>query len=190
MRTLVAVVLCLGSVAACGLAGCAGGPPSQPPASAMAEPASLLRRVAEAADGFRDGLDKYVVADRKFPHKVLGVFATQAEADDSLARAATAEGSDYERFGPFRTTEEPAYVEDSAEEVLEVIVVTRGGQKRYDAKQIDALFWGLPAFDKFIAPNLTVVGGVRYAAEQRELYRQGRSPLAHSYAIPHYRSSF
>ncbi|MEO6057404.1 MAG: hypothetical protein ABIQ49_11235 [Gemmatimonadales bacterium] len=192
MQTRLAVTLLIGAVA-----GCAGGttsspiPPAPGPPTATsvpaAVPASLLRRVAEAADGLRDGNEWYVVADRAFPHAILGVFPTSAAAVDSVARAA---GTEWEVFGPFKTTENPPYEAAHADDVIEVIVVTSQGQKHYDGTRIDAIFWGLTAFDKFVAPYLTAVGGVRYAAEQRELYRQGKSPLANSKAIPHYRTSF
>ena len=36
----------------------------------------------------------------------------------------------------------------------------------------------------------TVTAGAAYAAQQRELYRLNRSPLAHSKDIGHWRSSF
>ncbi len=196
MRTAVAIVLWLGGIAAC-----AGNPsPEQksplPPPSPLAqgaepEPASLLRRVAEAADGYRDGKDKYVLADRKFPHPVLGVFDSLTQAQDSLSRSKPTEGSEYKVYGPFRTTEDPPAVIVDSEEVAFVTVTTKGGKtKQYDGKEYDAIFWGLTAFDKFVAPYLTVVSGVKYAADQRELYRIHKSPLVHSTEATHYRTSF
>jgi len=196
MRTMLAVVLLLS-----GTLSCATSPSPQPapqpspepsPPSATAEPASLLRRIAEAADGYRDGTDRYVVADRKFPHHVRGAFLTRAEADSTVAKAKSeSDTTDYDVFGPFRTTEDPPAVIIDSEEVAFVTVTTKDGKtKQYDGKEYDAIFWGLTAFDKFVAPYLTVVSGVKYAADQRELYRIHKSPLVHSTEATHYRTSF
>lgn len=193
MRNAIAVVLWLG-----GIAGCASTashqPPLLPPPSPLGrgaepEPASLVRRVAEAADGFRDGKDKYVVADRKFPHDVLLVSNTLGEARDSLSHSKVPPGSDYRVYGPFRTPADTEYVK--RDEIDSVVVWTASGaRKTYSGKSYDALFWGATAFDKFVTPYLTVVYGATYAAEQRRLYLSGNSPLVHSTAVSHYRSSF
>jgi hypothetical protein len=196
MRTAVAIVLWLGGIAAC-----AGNPtpeqksplPAPPPLAqgAEPEPASLLRRVAEAADGYRDGEDKFVLADRRFPHKVLGVFDSLAQAQDSLSRSKPPEGSEYKVYGPFRTPPDSGYVEKAGDEIVEVIVVRADKTRRsYDGRKYDAMFWGMTAFDKFVAPYLTTVSGVGEAARQRRLYLEGRSPLVHSTQVAHKRDSF
>lgn len=192
MRTMLAVVLLLSGVGACTPAPTSG---PTPVAAAAPATASLLRRVAEAADGFRDGIPRYVVANQVHPHNVLGAFLTRAQADDSLASVRASDPgryASYEVFGPYTAVEDPPMVAaDTTEEVLEVVVTYRGGRtSRYKGDEVDAIFWGLPAFDKFVAPYLTSVSGVRYAAEQRELYRVRRSPLVHSTAATHYRTSF
>jgi len=43
-------------------------------------PASLLKRLGEAVDGYRTGQAVFVVADGTFPHHVWGVFPTLREA--------------------------------------------------------------------------------------------------------------
>lgn len=155
----------------------------------LAQSASLVRRLAEAADGFRDGRPRWVAIHRKGDrghHHVLGVYRTFQEANFMAGRA----GPEYAAFGPFVTQDDPPDLSPRDEDVVEVIVRQRNGvQKRYDGDSVDALFWSLAAFDKFIAPYLTSVDGVRYAAEQRELFRLGKSPLAHS-AIAHKAGSF
>lgn len=155
----------------------------------LAKSASLVRRLAEAADGFRDGKSHWVVIQRRGDrghHDVKGVFDTFAEASFTARRA----GPEYAAFGPFVTVDDPPDLSSTETDVVEVIVRQRNGlEKRFSADSVDALFWSLAAFDKFIAPYLTSVDGVRYAAEQRELYRIGRSPLAHS-VIAHKRMSF
>ena len=60
--------------------------------------AGLLRRLAEAADGYRTGQPIWVVARTQEPYDILGVFsdsAAAARAKESVAGA--------DRFGPFVT---------------------------------------------------------------------------------------
>lgn len=194
MRAELAVVLLLTAVAGCGgrtLEPAPGPKPQLQPDSGVqhtGESASLLRRLAEAADGFRDGESKFVVAARTFPHKVAGVFDTKERADSVLDSLA-ADPLRYEIFGPF-LTEPDSLATGPEEEVVSVSVTMKSGKVRtYDGTKVDALFWSLPAFDKFVAPYLTSVAGPVYAAEQRELYRRGRSALANSQPIPHWRGS-
>jgi hypothetical protein len=77
-----------------------GSPDIQIPEKA---PATLLRRLAEAADGFRTGEDIWIVADPLYPHTLLGVYPTLAEAE----RARDSERPSYGVFGPFQT--DPSY---------------------------------------------------------------------------------
>jgi hypothetical protein len=193
MRSALAVPLLLSCAVAC----CGRQSPELQPRpttftsslqDSLPESASLVRRLAEAADGFRDGKDKYVVANRKFPHHVAGVFSTLDEARFVANRA----GPDYSAFGPFRTIDDPPDQSSVGDEaVAEVIVVTKGGKRtRFPADSVDALFWSLAAFDKFVVPYLAVVYSAQYAAEQRELYRQGKTPFAHSSDVGHWRGSF
>jgi hypothetical protein len=155
-----------------------------------AKSASLVRRLAEAADGFRDGKPHWVVIHRRGDrghHDVKGVFDTFAEASFTARRA----GPEYAAFGPFVTMDDPPDESSSEEDVVEVIVRQKNGEViRFSADSVDALFWSLAAFDKFIAPYLTSVDGVRYAAEQRELYRINKSPLTYSAAVAHKAGSF
>ena len=149
--------------------------------------ASLLRRIAEAVDGYRDGIPRFVVAHRMPPHHVAGVFTSAESATDTLAHLPAG----YDVFGPFRATENPPQVVEASEAVDSVIVWTHDGERKtYLGNKVDALFWSLPAFDKFIVPYLNAVHGPRYAAAQREAYRLNLSSLAGSQTVPHYRSSF
>jgi hypothetical protein len=119
-------------------------------------------------------------------HDVKGVFDTFAEASFTARRA----GPEYAAFGPFVTVDDPPDLSSNETDVVEVIVRQKNGvEKRFDGDSVDALFWSLAAFDKFVAPYLTSVDGVRYAAEQRELFRLGKSPLAHS-VLAHKAGSF
>jgi hypothetical protein len=194
MRSALTVSLVMSGLLACGGVTRTDTLPPEPVLTGVAgdslpKSASLLRRLAEAADGFRDGKPRWVAIHRKGQeghHKVLGVFRTYEEA---AFKARTA-GPEYAVFGPFVTVDDPPDQSSTETDVVEVIVRQKNGmEKRYSADSVDALFWSLAAFDKFIAPYLTSVDGVRYAAEQRELYRIGKSPLAYS-AIPHKAGSF
>jgi hypothetical protein len=200
MRTALALVVVLGIAPACTkTVPEEPGPRAWPDAAFIPDtlPPSLLKRLAEAIDGYRDGQPRWIVADRNFRidghgHKVVGLFldldSAAAGRDSAAARDTT--DADFGVFGPFRATEIPAQVIDSAEDVMEVIVVTRGGDTtRYNGREYDALFWSMPAFDKFVVPYLDKVGGPEFAARQRELYRVNRSPLAGSQGVPHWRGS-
>ena len=204
MRNAIAIALWLG-----GVAGYASTrslkslplPPSPPPAESQdtapkvdttPKSASLARRLAEAADGFRDGEIKWIVADNEFPHAVLLVSHSLQEAQGAVKRSEADTAHDYRIYGPFQTSKDIGYVEREEDEIDSVIVWRHGGQKHhyYDGKQIDALFWGMPAFDKFVTPYLTAVYGAKFAAEQRQLYLVGRSPYTHSTEAAHKRTSF
>jgi hypothetical protein len=145
-----------------------------------------LRRLAEAADGYRDGTDRFVVAAREFPHRIAGVFLTIGEAETVAADSSTS-NVHYEVFGPYRTAAE-AGVSPEIDNVDSVVAYYTGGEKKtYDGKEYDALFWGLSAFDKFVAPYLTSVARADYAQSQRQAYKIGE--LTES-VLPHRRYSF
>jgi hypothetical protein len=212
MRTALALVVLLGVAPACSTP-VKEEPPAPRAGQAAAQvpdtlPPSLRKRLAEAIDGYRDGQQRWIVADRNFRidghgHKVvrplfLDPDAAAAARDSAAARDTTK--ADFGVFGPFRATEDPAQVIDTTEDVMEVIVVTRGKTKKpdgtikpdttkYNGREFDALFWSMPAFDKFVVPYLDSVGGAEFAKRQRELYRLNMSPFAGSQSVPHYRGS-
>lgn len=193
MRGDLAVVLLLASVAACPSSTATSGPSVTPvsgPQDTVLKSATLLRRLAEAADGYRDGADRFVAATREFPHRVAGVFLTRGEAETVAADSSTSTVH-YEVFGPYRTAAE-AGVSPEIDDVDSVVAYYAGGgekpyKKTYNGKEYDALFWGLPAFDKFVAPYLTSVARADYAQSQRQAYKNGE--LTES-VLPHKRYSF
>jgi hypothetical protein len=117
----------------------------------------------------------------------LGVFSSPEEAKVAVTRG----GAGYDTFGPFVTPKDDYRIPEG-ERVAEVIVVYRDGvRKRYDGDSVDALFWGLPAFDKFIVPYLSSVSSAEHAREQRELYRlNDRAGMGRTETVAHKRGSF
>jgi hypothetical protein len=122
-----------------------------------------------------------VVAAREFPHKVAGVFLDPDSAR-AVARDSSTGTFHYEVFGPYRTAPD-IDVSTEVNDVDSVVAYYGDGKKTtYDGRIYDALFWSLPAFDKFVAPYLTFVAGALEAGRQREAYRRGdltQSALAH-----------
>ena len=106
--------------------------------------ATMLRVLAEAADGFRTGRPIYLVADRRFPHNVAGPFASRREADRIRADS----GATFGVFGPYLTRVDPA--PDSAARVVAVRITLQqpGGRRRtieVDPDSVDALFFTVSA---------------------------------------------
>ena len=99
MRTALALVVLLGVAPACRTAGTGEPPRTWPLAAYIPDtlPPSLLKRLSEAIDGYRDGKPRWIVADRKFQiegrgHKVVGLFLDTIPAVAARLRARTARG--------------------------------------------------------------------------------------------------
>ncbi|HMA39504.1 MAG TPA: hypothetical protein VKP10_05470 [Gemmatimonadales bacterium] len=60
-------------------------------------PATLLRRVGSAVEGYRIGRPVWVVVSRQFPHNVAGVYMSNEEAQQALRLA----GLTYVEMGPY-----------------------------------------------------------------------------------------
>src|SRR5262245_22313524 len=126
MRYTLAIVLSLSGVAGYGSTRSPkpAQVPSPPPpaqdslvrvrADTGAKRASLARRLAEAADGYRDSTRRWFVVDRNFPHRVALALEEKdtARAQDSLRRLIQAKevpptceyaDCDYRLYGPFFT---------------------------------------------------------------------------------------
>lgn len=145
--------------------------PAQPPPP---ESATLLRRLAEAADGFRDGQRRVVIASRDFPHDVIGVFL---ESDaDGIEAAKAAGGPGYERYGPYQTPAESQ--QPSQRKVVSATVTYNTGEtETFAATQVDALVWSVAAFDKFYAPYLVSTAGAAHAQAERVAFVSGATLL-------------
>jgi hypothetical protein len=183
---------------ACATTSPAQKPPEPTPAPA-AMSASLLRRLAEAVDGYRTGETLFVAAARSFPHDVAGVFTTSRQA----AEIARRKGVDYGVFGPYFAPP------DSGNEMMLYSVRPCPGLHEPDSwcpdttfslnqsvayanikdititihakdgaavetvlppGNVDAVFFTLSAIDKFVMPYYTRVYNAQYAADMRAAY--------------------
>ena len=139
--------------------------------------ASLLKRLGEAADGYRDGREVWCVAATKFPHD-LEVFFSESEANKYH--------SDHTRthsvFGPFKTGSEVSASSEVGEVVEITVTIKVAGKKKdvkIDPKKIDCLFWSESAIDKFVFPYYAQLFGVEHAAKMRkQSFGQGGPILA------------
>jgi hypothetical protein len=157
--------------------------------------AGLLRRLAEAADGYRTGERIWIVARTEAPYQIVGIFTDTIGA----ARAkGTAPGVDF--FGPFvtprdynravllvpvrhrpptiygldtlaswRLPEPPLFMDD-----LDSVVITAYNRRGVawhgsaPGRDIDAGFFTLAAQDKFVFPYYSSVSGLDAALRMRE----------------------
>lgn len=67
----------------------AGAERQEPSSEGGALPTSALKRLAEAADGYRTGGTLYLVYSHAFPHHVAGAFETEEEAEATASRLGT-----------------------------------------------------------------------------------------------------
>ena len=146
-------------------------------------PASLLRALAEAADVYRTGRPIFLVADRRFPHYVIGRFETRAEA----LRFQGDSGSRYGVFGPFVTPADS--VSPTAPKLYNVRLFYRTPQgavrtKDVNPREVDALFMSMSAVDKFMVPYYAKVYGPDYAKRLRDDVTVAASvPIGHRLSI-------
>ena len=122
---------------------------------------SLLKRIAEAVDGYRNIDNVWVSAKLDFPHE-LEIFESEAEAEDH------AQKYNYETFGPYTARRNLNSPDEIIEEVVEIKITLKRGDKieeiKLDSKNTDAVFLSESAVDKFVMPYYTQLYGVEYAA--------------------------
>lgn len=143
--------------------------------------AHLARRIAEAADGLRDGKTYYFVSKKYFPFYVEaygGATSTEALA---AAEAALAEKNllipdhkeKYTINGPFLTIEEHGYAPESYDHIEVRYLKDGEGDEKIVTKSIfldpgtDAIVLSLSAFDKFFLPYYTRLLGAEVALDFR-----------------------
>src|SRR2546429_6918348 len=172
MKTQLAVSL--GFILALG----ATAPLAQQPSPPLSAP--LLRRLAEAADGYRTGKAIYVVASVRAPYDVRGVFET-----DSLATIeARKGGASYRVFGPYVTPRDDFRAAPA--EILDITVKVQTAKGpvsvTVNPKEYDAMFWSLGAVDKFLVPYYAGVSGLDRAVQVRARDRKStRLNSSHGY---------
>ena len=127
--------------------------------------ASLARRLAEAADGLRDGMFYYFVCKTSFPfdlHSVQGS-SDQAASDegDNLKEQL---GIGYEKFGPYQTSTENSNPWDY--DSMELRFIKNGNAVHTETleKDIDAIIITMSAYEKFLDPYYARLYGSDVAA--------------------------
>ena len=125
--------------------------------------AAMLRRLAEAVDGYRDGKRHWFIAREGARVDLKGAFNSLA-----AARAAKrAAGRGYQVFGPFRT---PA---DGGTSVVKVALTMRDRKGRESTRTwrpkdgCDAMVFTQSAYDKFFAPYYARLVGLDEARKMR-----------------------
>jgi hypothetical protein len=118
--------------------------------------AKLVRRLAAAAEGFRDGREIFFMAR----------FQAEDDGDFDLDGPYTRDQLDTLRvpagfgiFGPYQTD---ACVDDiSRTPVKKITIELHGGETfSFEGTRFDALFWSVSALEKFAIPHYTSVRGV------------------------------
>jgi hypothetical protein len=164
-----------------------------------AMPASLLRRLAEAVDGYRSGDALFVVAAWHFPHDVAGVFGNARQATEIARR----KGVDYGVFGPYFAPpdsgnelmfyslrpcpglhEPDSWCPDTTFALNQAVALAniqdititihaKSGpavERVLAPGEVDAVFFTLSAIDKFVMPYYTRVYSAQFAADMRAAY--------------------
>lgn len=158
-------------------------------ASAVAQdeslPASLLRRLGEAADGYRTGLPVWIVADPNYPHDVQGVYGSDTAADSARLIFAP----DYEVYGPYRTEtdfgrtgqplvmwckrpdsrwcEQPGRSVFDREQVLRmtVLILLANGDTvtfEYNPDSVEAFFTSFGGIERLVIPYYSRLNGIEW----------------------------
>lgn len=140
----------------------------------------LLKRIAEAALGDIGNKNRWwvasfqPVADDEYD---IDGFPTRKEAEDYW-KGRNSHGI----FGPYeRDKSDPGVVVQEHRVQRLSIEVIGEGKVPLDGSQFDALFWGIPALEKFVLPYYTSASGLDYALKVREKYISKQAyMLAHS----------
>ena len=128
--------------------------------------ATMLRIVGETADQYRTGRSVWLVADYRFPHRVRGPFATREAAQLARRDSAATLGV----FGPYVTPRDSSA--DSGWRIRSVRVVLRAAGKDttidVNPDSVDALFFTMAPFDKFVVPYYSRLYGADFALRLRD----------------------
>jgi len=134
-------------------------------------PASLARRLAEAADGFRNINQVYFIAGYTPPHPIKD-FPDLTSAQAYFAEKNFSE-NDYGIFGPFKTTDDVQNLNLLGVENIDTVDLTfhfkDGSQQNVTLPGgIDSIFLNLSSFEKFVFPYYCHLYGLEYAKTMRD----------------------
>ena len=140
----------------------------------FALPASLARRLAEAADGLRNVNQVFFIAGYKFPHPIKD-FPDEPSAQAYLSYLFEQGFSDkdFAIFGPYKTTDDVENLNLVGVENIEKVDLTihfkNGSQQNVSLPGgIDSIFFNLSSFEKFVFPYYCHLFGVEYAKKLRD----------------------
>lgn len=126
--------------------------------------AGLLKRLAEAADCFRDDLYHYFVCKKTAPfdlYYTAGYYSDgdAADAADSL-KVDNSLGSDYFKFGPYKTPD--AGDSSLAYDSIQLRFMNGSNEVHCETltNDIDAIVLSLSAYDKFLQPYYIRLYGI------------------------------
>jgi hypothetical protein len=133
--------------------------------------AGLAKRLAEAADSFRDGKYHYFVCKTIFPYDLHYTAGFDSSLDASNeADTILKDLTDYYKFGPYKTEAlsqeiEPLIKYDS----IEIRFLQKGDEVYAEAlpNNVDAIILSIPAYDKFFQPYYVSLYGIQNALDIR-----------------------
>lgn len=132
---------------------------------------SLARRLAEAADGFRNVDQVFFIAGYKRPHRIKDF--PDSDSAEAYFAAKSLKEKDYGIFGPYKTTDDVAElnllgVENIVKVDLTLYFKNGKHQKVTLPGGIDSIFLNLSSFEKFVFPYYCHLYGVDYAKRLRD----------------------
>lgn len=132
-------------------------------------PASLAKRLGEAADGYRNVGKIYFVAGYKKPHRIKAFFGLK-EAKVFLAAH---EAGKFAIYGPFDTTDELGSSNLAGAGDIKSIEIRIKYKDGFEYKETlpadtDSIFLNLASFDKFVFPYYCHLYGANYAKKLRD----------------------
>lgn len=136
--------------------------------------AGLAKRLAEAADSYRDGQYYYFVCllNPTSDHPDYDVHTASGSTNDFASSSAddllNQLGSNYQKFGPFKTdTGDPAFLDFDSLQINLIKNNTVATTITIDNCHVDAIVLSLSAFDKFFLPYYTRLYGTSVASDFR-----------------------
>jgi len=151
--------------------------------------ADLAKRLAEAADGYRDGKYYCFVCKNAFPydiHVASGNTGEQAisKANDELAKL---DSTQYHIYGPYQTLQEEEYNPTLVYDTIEIKFLNQNSvvQTQTLNGDADCVVFTLSAYDKFFHPYFTRLYGSGTANNLRTSAKAQLSssvPVVHRYS--------